>query len=185
MNLFTGPREPHETRAKPAFSYHHVVSFEETNVVGNVYFARHVAWQGRCREAFLKRYVPDILGMIARDLRLVTIRVSCEYYQELHAFDEVEIRMSLAFLRQHRIGLDFDIIAQHSRQTIHAARGFQEIGCMRATEKALFPIAPPAALAAALRQYAVNQFDIGATEPENLRVTPISLVSGSGRERPA
>ena len=36
-----------------AFEYRHVVSFEETNLVGNVYFANHLSWQGRCRELFL------------------------------------------------------------------------------------------------------------------------------------
>ena len=37
-----------------AYEYRHVVGFEETNLVGNVYFARFVSWQGRCRELFLR-----------------------------------------------------------------------------------------------------------------------------------
>src|ERR1700676_3721092 len=89
-----------DLRSKPAFTYRHVVSFEETNVVGNVYFTRHIAWQGRCREMFLKQNAPDILNDIARALRLVTLRVSCDYFEELNALAEIDISMSLAYLRQ-------------------------------------------------------------------------------------
>src|SRR3954464_1971785 len=112
MNVNVAPNEGFAAglRPRPAFIYRHVVSFEETNVVGNVYFTRHIAWQGRCREMFLKENAPDILNEIARDLRLVTLRVSCDYFEELNALDEIDIYMSLAYLRQHRIGLNFDIM---------------------------------------------------------------------------
>ncbi len=142
-----------ESPPAPAFIYRHVVSFEETNVVGNVYFTRHIAWQGRCREMFLKHNAPDILGEIARDLRLVTLRVSCDYFEELNALDDIDIRMSLAYLRQHRIGLDFDITKLRPAGADLAARGFQEIGCMRLRGGSLTPVPPPASLANALRPF--------------------------------
>ncbi len=41
-----------------AFEYHHVVGFEETNLVGNVYYANYIRWQGRCREFFLRERAP-------------------------------------------------------------------------------------------------------------------------------
>jgi enediyne core biosynthesis thioesterase len=143
------------THSKSAFTYRHVVSFEETNVVGNVYFTRHIAWLGRCREMFLKQNAPDVIREIDRDLRLVTLRVSCEYFEELNAFDEVDVQMRLAHLRQHRIGLDFDIIKLRSTGDLRAARGFQEIACMQATGSALMPIRPPTSLLEALRPFAL------------------------------
>jgi enediyne biosynthesis thioesterase len=141
-------------RPKPAFIYRHVVSFEETNVVGNVYFTRHISWQGRCREMFLKQNVPEILNDIAGDLRLVTLRVSCEYFEELNAFDEIEVEMRLAHFRQHRIGLDFDIVKLVPTGRLRAARGFQELACMRTTGNGLLAARPPAALEDALRPFA-------------------------------
>jgi acyl-CoA thioesterase FadM len=140
-------------RPRPAFIYRHIVSFEETNVVGNVYFTRHISWQGRCREMFLKQHAPETLDDIAADLRLVTLRVSCEYFEELNAFDEIEVQMRLAHLRQHRIGLDFDIVKITPTERLRAARGFQEIACMRATDKGLLAVHPPAALEDALRPF--------------------------------
>jgi enediyne core biosynthesis thioesterase len=138
---------------RPAFVYRHVVSFEETNVVGNVYFAHHVAWQGRCREMFLKAHTSGVLDEIRQDLRLVTLRVSCDYFAELQAFDEVELRMRLAFVRQHRIGLDFDYWAVTGGTDQLVARGFQEIGCMRQRPEGLSAVAVPEELAEALRSF--------------------------------
>jgi hypothetical protein len=59
-----------------SYCYRHTVSFEETNVVGNVYFTRHISWQGRCRELFLRDYAPDTLDDLKRDLRLVPCRAA-------------------------------------------------------------------------------------------------------------
>lgn len=136
-----------------AYIHRHTVSFEETNVVGNVYYARHVSWQGRCREMFLRERVPQILDDLAADFRLVTLKVWCEYYQELRAFDELEIAMSLTFQHAHRVGLSFDYFVIGRRDQPLAARGFQEIACMRAGARGLAPAALPAALAEALQEY--------------------------------
>jgi enediyne biosynthesis thioesterase len=140
-------------RPHPSFSYRHTVLFEETNVVGNVYFTRHICWQGRCREMFLRQNAPDILGEIARDLRLVTLRVSCDYFQELNAFDEMEVQMSLAYIQQHKLGLNFSYLKVEDGPAAIAARGFQEIGCMRLTDRGLVPTSVPPSLAVALKPF--------------------------------
>lgn len=137
----------------PVFVHHHVVTFEETNVVGNVYFARHVAWQGKCREMFLMSHAPSVIFDIYKKFRLVTIRVSCEYFLELQAFDEIRIEMRLAFLRGNRIGLDFDYRVKREGTWLQCARGEQEIGCMHLDAEGLRPVAPPPALANALAGY--------------------------------
>jgi len=72
-----------------AYEYMHVVGFEETNLVGNVYFVNHVRWQGRCREMFLRQHAPSVLDDLARGLSLVTTRVSCEAMRlrQIHQFN--------------------------------------------------------------------------------------------------
>ncbi len=136
-----------------AFVYRHVVTFEETNLVGNVYYARHIAWQGRCRETFLRHHAPGVLDELARDLRMVTLRVNCEYFDELLAFDEVDITMRLAHQEQHRIGLDFDYWVHRDGTKRLAATGFQETGCLLVSERGVAPIAPPPELMTALEPF--------------------------------
>ena len=142
-----------------AYEYRYVVSFEDTNVVGNVYYANHIRWQGRCREMFLRDYVPDVLEELSRGLVLVTLRVSCEYYQELAAFDELVIRMRLGELSQHRMKLLFEYwrlpaSGDAGGDEVLTARGEQELACMGRHGEKLEPQAWPASFLEALRPYA-------------------------------
>lgn len=137
-----------------SFEMHHVVSFEDTNVVGNVYYVNHLKWQGRCREMFLRTHSPDLLERIGKDLSLVTVRCSCEYLGELVAFDQVLVRMRLRGLTQGRLSLRFDYFRVSSGTEQLVARGEQEIACMRRDgQQRLVPSSWPASFAAAVGQF--------------------------------
>src|SRR5208283_2902990 len=69
-----------------AYEYRHLVGFEDTNLVGNVYYVNHLRWQGRCREMFLREHVPALLSELQADFALVTLFCSCEYLEEIVAF---------------------------------------------------------------------------------------------------
>lgn len=153
MNIHANVRGTSSSIPSKSYSYRSVVSFEDTNLMGNVYFTRHLAWQGRCREMFLKDHVADILDQLSGNLRIVTLKVGCEYFEELRAFDDIEIRMTLSYMRQHRIGLAFDYFVRRNGIETLAAQGFQEIGCMTLTSGRLEPTKVPSALAAALSAY--------------------------------
>jgi enediyne core biosynthesis thioesterase len=130
-----------------AFEYRHVVGFEDTNLVGNVYYANHVRWQGRCRELFLREHAPEVLTELAGDLALVTTRVSCEYLAELRAFDEVSLQMRLDELGPGRIGMLFEYWRVVGAGEELVARGTQEVACMRRSaarpgELTMVPVPP-------------------------------------------
>ncbi|MFN3920080.1 MAG: acyl-CoA thioesterase [Methylohalobius sp.] len=137
-----------------AFEYRHIVSFEETNLVGNVYYTNHLRWQGRVRELFLKEHAPEVLGELKGKLALVTTRVACEYYAELCAFDEVLIRMRAGQITQNRITMQFEYLRLDAggRQEL-IARGEQQIACMRRQGERLVPTPLPKALQEALALY--------------------------------
>lgn len=77
------------------YEYRFITTFEETNVVGNIYFANFALWQGKCREMFLYEYCPGIIDEIKSGLALITLDLSIQYVSQLFAFDKVVIRMSL------------------------------------------------------------------------------------------
>ncbi len=114
-----------------AFEYRHVVGFEETNLVGNVYYVNHLRWQGRCRELFLRRHCPRILDALSAGLALVTTSCSCDYLSELAAFDEVLVRMRLGEVVQNRITMRFEYLRLTDGGEELVARGEQQIACMR------------------------------------------------------
>ena len=132
-----------------AYEMRHIVCFEETNLVGNVYYVHHLRWQGRCRELFLRDEAPGVLDALANDLVLVTTRCACDYLAELSAFDEVVVRMSLGETSQNRLTLLFEYV----RGGEVVARGEQQVACLRREGSSLVPTSIPDELRQALERY--------------------------------
>src|SRR5262245_36797393 len=110
-----------------AYEYRHIVTFEETNLLGNVYYVNHLGWQGRCREIFLREYAPEVLEDLGKGLYLATTRCSCEYFAELAPFDTIAIRMQLGALVQNRITMIFDYVRVKETKEELVARGEQQV----------------------------------------------------------
>ena len=136
-----------------AYELRHVVGLEETNLVGNVYYANHVRWQGRCREMFLRDHAPSVLAGLSNGTALLTMSVSCEYLGELSAFDELIIRMRLGELKQNQLKLMFEYWKCTLDGEVLVARGEQQVACMKRVGEGLQPYPIPKALEEALQPY--------------------------------
>ena len=136
-----------------AFEYRHVVGFEETSLVGNVYYVNHLHWQGRAREMFLREYAPEVLSELERGFALVTLRCSCQYLEELRAFDEIVVAMFLDSISQNRISMRFEYWREGAPRSL-VARGEQEVACMQRDGERLVPAPVPAMLRDALAMFA-------------------------------
>lgn len=142
----------------PTYDYRHLVTLEETNLVGNVYFTNYLRWQGHCRELFLAERAPGVLRALTDDLALVTVSCRCDFFSELYALDKVEVRMGLRSTDGHRIDMSFEYyrIAVVSELV---ARGAQTVACMRRQPGGLMPIPVPAELRRALEPYQADQLE--------------------------
>lgn len=137
-----------------SYEYRHRVCFDETNVVGNVYYAHYVRWQGQCREMFVRDHAPELLQDLARGLTLVTTRVSCSYYQELSLFDEVVIRMRAGEIAPARLTMRFQYFrVLEGGEELLVAEGEQEVASVLRGGSHLEPVPLPAALRHAVERY--------------------------------
>src|SRR2546425_11235485 len=136
------------------YEYHHIVTFQEINLVGNVYYTHHLDWQGRCRELFLRDHAPDVIEELSSSLSLATVRCACEYLAELMVFDEVIVRMRLAEMVQNRITLAFEYWRRKDGAEELVARGEQQVACMKHDGASLAPVPVPPSLRQALAAYA-------------------------------
>jgi enediyne biosynthesis thioesterase len=136
------------------YEIRHTVGFEETNLVGNVYYVNYLRWQGRCREMFLKQEAPEVLTELQDDLKLFTLKVECEFFSEITAFDEVSVRMRLEELTQTQIQFSFDYVQVTDGMENLVARGRQRIACMRGPNTATTPARVPQTFREALLPYA-------------------------------
>lgn len=136
------------------FEYRHTVGFAETNLVGNVYFTNYLSWQGRCRELFLLENAPDVLAELQQGLALVTVRVSCEFLNELVAFDQVAVRMRLTAHAQNRATMSFEYWRVNHDTEELVARGEQQVAAMRRQGEGMVPTPFPPSMQAALQAMA-------------------------------
>jgi enediyne biosynthesis thioesterase len=136
------------------YEIRHTVGFEETNLVGNVYYVNYLRWQGRCREMFLRDRAPGVLAELREDLKLFTLKVDCEFYAELTAFDELAVRMHLEEVTQTQLQFGFDYVRLDGESELLVARGRQRIACMRGPNGNTVPARVPEEFRTALAPYA-------------------------------
>ena len=158
---------------QPYYEYRHLVGFEETNLVGNVYYVNYFRWQGRCRELFLHEHAPDVVAEIAEDLKLFTLKCECEFLAELSVFDELSIRMRLEELTQTQVLFAFDYVRLGDGAQELVGRGRQRIACMRGPNHDTRPTRVPESLRRALSGY--STFPAAAA--------PVATVSAAPSQR--
>jgi enediyne core biosynthesis thioesterase len=152
------------------YEIRHTVGFEETNLVGNVYYVNYLRWQGRCREMFLKEKAPRVLVELQQDLKLFTLKVECEFFAEITAFDELSVRMRLEELTQTQIQFSFDYVKLVEGVEFLVATGRQRIACMRGPNTDTVPTRVPAALRESLVPYStISRVASAAAEPVGAR----------------
>lgn len=136
------------------FEIRHRVGFEETNIVGNVYYVNYLRWQGHCREKFLREKAPSVMTEILQDdLKLFTLQAGCEFFDDVAAFEELGVRLRLEELTQTQIEFAFDYVQVRDGQEVLVARGKQRIACMRGPNNNTVPTRVPAELRDALVPY--------------------------------
>jgi enediyne core biosynthesis thioesterase len=136
-----------------AFRHSHVVTLDETNLVGNVYFAHYLHWQGHSRERFLAEHAPGVLKQVSvGELALVTVSCSMEFFAECFALERIEVDMTLRERGTNRIVMDFAF----RRADVLIATGTQTVACMRREGERMVPIPVPDELRLALDGYAAT-----------------------------
>jgi enediyne biosynthesis thioesterase len=90
---------------------------------------------------------------VRNDLKLFTLKVDCEFFAEITAFDQLSIRMRLEELTQTQIEFAFDYVHLTEEGERLVARGRQRIACMRGPNTATVPTRVPEQLREALAPY--------------------------------
>jgi enediyne biosynthesis thioesterase len=107
------------------FEYHHRVTFVDTNMVGNVYFATYVQWMGKCRDMIMAEHYPQIQDHIRAGFGFATEYAHMDYLHETFLFDEMMVRMTVKEITRTRVEFLCEIVNQ-ATNAVHA-RGTQAV----------------------------------------------------------
>ncbi|WP_414937142.1 acyl-CoA thioesterase [Amycolatopsis sp. cmx-11-51] len=116
--------------SKP-FELEKLVTLQDTNAVGNVYFASYILWQGECRERCLAEHVPSLQQDLSTGLALMTASCSCEYMDDLRPLDRVVVRMFFGPMRFHTSELVFEYHRRIEGGEKLVAKGRQTVALVR------------------------------------------------------
>ena len=112
----SSPGLPKTTRR--AFRHDHLVTFGDTNVVGNVYFAEYFRWQGEIRERRLAQYYPEFVHDLERGFGLITEHADIDFVAEARIFDTVTIELTVVSLTRTRIEFKFEFFLKRDNSKL-------------------------------------------------------------------
>ena len=104
---------------------------EDSNVVGNVYFARFFAWQNRARDAYVESTMPGVL----RDADLgefIVTDVDLQFLREAMPFDDLVVELGLRRLTTQSVVFEVTFVREPDGRKL--CRGSQTALWMRGGE---------------------------------------------------
>jgi len=142
-----------QTNEGACFEYKFKTTFEETNLVGNIYFANYVLWQGKCREMFLYETCPEVIDEINNGLLLITLDLSVKYISQLFAFDNVVMHMFLEAQSDSRLMMRFKYYKETDNELHLVCEGTQATAAMREINGKVSPVSFPKSMFEIFEEY--------------------------------
>jgi len=84
-------------------------SLEESNLVGNIYFANYYVWQGVARDRFFQAVAPELYRGTGEWGELRCLHHRTDHLREAMPFQRIAARMSLDAVHERGVRLRFDI----------------------------------------------------------------------------
>ncbi len=106
-------------------------TLEESNLVGNVYYANYFAWQNRVRDLHLQRFAPERFHGIGADGELLCLRSHVDYLREAMPFDRIEVRLAPRSVSRCGAVLDFEYYRVEGAGRHKLSVGWQEVAWVR------------------------------------------------------
>ena len=75
-------------------------SLDNSNIVGNIYFANYYAWQGLVRDKFFYGIIPDYFRGVGEKGELICLGAEVKHLREAMPFDDIVVTMALKKLRK-------------------------------------------------------------------------------------
>jgi acyl-CoA thioesterase FadM len=118
---------------KPAlFSHEILTTSENSNWVGNIYFANYGEWMARVRDLYFHRLTPDCFRHAGRDGEWVCLSCAIDHLSEAMPFDRILVTMDVAAIYKNGVDLTFDYFllegGQIARKLAHGKHTMAWVG---------------------------------------------------------
>lgn len=94
------------------FVHRFIPTYQDTNSVGNVYFAMYLMWVGKTRELFFLHAVPKFDPKTSEYL-ILTRNIEHKFHKEIKEFDEVTVEIRISDYNRKFVTLEHRILDNH------------------------------------------------------------------------
>ena len=99
-------------------------SLEDSNIVGNIYFANYYAWQGKARDHYFYTLIPDYFRGTGERGEMICLHCKVDHLREAMPFDRIEVQMALKAVNKCRARLYFEYFKlEHKYPPLKLATG--------------------------------------------------------------
>jgi YbgC/YbaW family acyl-CoA thioester hydrolase len=105
------------------FVVHLVPTYDDTNSVGNIYFANYVRWVGKAREMFFDACMPEF-DLKKTDYYVLTRSFTHQFRREAREFDPITVRIRISGHNRKFVTLEHEI---HGEELGLLGRGEQSL----------------------------------------------------------
>ncbi|MDD9898635.1 MAG: thioesterase family protein [Candidatus Melainabacteria bacterium] len=99
------------------FVHQFIPTYQDTNSVGNVYFAQYLMWVGKTRELFFAHVIPDF-DPNTSDYLILTRSIDHKFQKEINEFTEAQIRIRIADYNRKFVTLEHEIIENSTGELV-------------------------------------------------------------------
>jgi acyl-CoA thioesterase FadM len=140
-------------------------TLEDSNIVGNIYFANYYAWQGRVRDRYFYSLAPEYFHGTGEAGELICLDCRIDHLREGMPFDRIEVRMALKALQYSQATLHFEYFKiLPDGRFLKLATGEQTVVWVRrdADRKPVRQSFPPAVHQALRESYSQSLFKVAS-----------------------
>ncbi|MBP9854375.1 MAG: SDR family NAD(P)-dependent oxidoreductase [Candidatus Omnitrophica bacterium] len=91
-------------------------SLENSNLVGNVYFANYAEWLGVVMDLYFYKIIPECYKGVGDNGEFVILNCDIDYLTEAMPFDTILVKMYLNRIHQNSLDLDFEFFLYNGRK---------------------------------------------------------------------
>ncbi len=99
------------------FEYLAETSLEDSNLVGNIYFANYYAWQGQARDRYFYKIIPEYFRGVGKNGELVCLETRVDHLREAMPFDRIVVTIALKEWRRFGATFSFEYFKLNSDAT--------------------------------------------------------------------
>lgn len=123
-----------------AFEVKFSTSLDESNLVGNVYYAHYYSWQAKAFDQFIYKVIPDFYLFSKEQRRFICLDVKVQHLREAMPFDTIEVKLYIDEVHEYGLKLSYEFFCISRGEPEKLAWGQQKVALVEGPDEKLCKI---------------------------------------------